>query len=126
MTFSSLYSNVPGYNHRRCKLRRNQTKAESVFWQEVRNKKLGYKFRRQFQIGSYIVDFYCRELQLIIELDGPIHQYQATYDKNRENWLKKGGFFIVRYLNDEVLFEREAMLRHLIKVMQERKLDITR
>ena len=124
MTYSPLHSNTYEYKNRRAKLRRNQTKAESILWQELRNKKLGYKFRRQFQLGLYVVDFYCRELRLVIELDGPIHQHKAEYDKYRENWLKQRGFFVLRYINDEVLFEREAMMRHLLKSIKNREQNI--
>jgi len=91
----------------------DQTKAEEVLWQELRNKKLGFVFRRQFQIQKFIVDFYCHELRLVVELDGPIHAEQKEYDLFRTVKLEKIGLLVVRYRNDQVLFEREAMLQDL-------------
>ena len=107
-------------------LRSNPTKAEQVFWYEIRDgSKLGYKFRRQVSIDSFIVDFYCHTLQLIIELDGPVHEEQKEYDKSREEILKKKGYMIVRFENDQVLFEREKVieeLRRLISQIKNKKL----
>ena len=79
-------------------LRSNPTKAEQVFWYEIRDwNTLGCKFRRQVSIDSFIVDFYCHELRLIIELDGPIHEDQKDYDKRREKFLRANGYRIVRF-----------------------------
>ena len=88
--------------------------SEKVLWQELRMKKLGYKFRRQFNIGRYIVDFYCNDLKLIIELDGPIHENREVYDSNRQKWIENEGFIFIRYKNDEVLFDREAVMQDII------------
>ncbi len=98
---------------KRRSLRRNNTKAECVLWQELRNKKVGYLFRRQVSIGRFIVDFYCHELRLIIEVDGPIHEEQKEYDTWRELHLRSQGYVVIRFLNDEVLFERETVLQCL-------------
>lgn len=122
MSHAALFLNTKDYNDRRKKLRLSATKAEKVLWQELKDKKLGYKFRRQFQIKRYIVDFYCRELRLIIELDGPIHQYQQKYDKLRTKNLEKLGLLVVRYLNDQVLFEREKVLSELQMLCAKRAL----
>ncbi|HRH23753.1 MAG TPA: endonuclease domain-containing protein [Candidatus Magasanikbacteria bacterium] len=113
MTYASLHSNTSDYIGRRRRLRVDQTKAEEVLWQELRNKKLGFVFRRQFQIQKFIVDFYCHELRLVVELDGPIHAEQKEYDLFRTVKLEKIGLLVVRYRNDQVLFEREAMLQDL-------------
>ncbi len=126
MTYSPLHSNKKEYISRRTKLRRNQTKAEQVLWYELKTKRLGFKFRRQFQIGKYIVDFYCHELRLIIELDGPIHEHQQFYDKQRQVWLENQGYKVIRYLNDEVLFDRDAVLAHLCSEMTKRKSEVLR
>lgn len=110
MQYKKYFKNKSDYITRRKNLRRTQTKAEYVLWQELRRKALGYTFRRQFQIGIYIVDFYCHELKLIIELDGPIHERQKEYDEKRQGWLERQGFLVLRFKNDEVLFERERIL----------------
>ncbi len=95
----------------RRRLRRRNTKAEYVLWQELRASKRDWKFRRQVGIGKFIVDFYCHELRLIIELDGPIHQYQKEYDRRRQSWLESRGYIVIRFLNDEILFERDIALQ---------------
>ena len=65
---------TPHLMHRSARLRENETEAEKVFWQLVKDNKVsGYKFRRQHALAHYVVDFYCHKLQLIIELDGSIH-----------------------------------------------------
>ena len=125
MDYQDYFKNKPEYLLRRSKLRRNQTKSEKVLWHELKAKRFGgFRFRRQFQIGKYIVDFYCHSLRLIIELDGPIHEHQSEYDRKREKWLVKQEYVVVRYLNDEVLFEREAMLRHLAEVVKKRNIEV--
>ena len=92
---------------KRKKPRSLPTKAEYVLWQELREQKIGYRFRRQVSIDAFIVDFYCHELKLIIEVDGPIHEEQKEYDYEREEYLKNLGYFILRFTNEEVLFCRE-------------------
>ena len=100
-------------------LRSTQTKAEEVFWYEIRNSRTGYKFRRQVSIDNFIVDFYCHELRLVIELDGPIHEEQKDYDLQRNGILKEKGYVIVRYKNDEILFERERVMKELREFCQQ-------
>lgn len=81
------------------------TLAEILLWSELRSKKVeGYKFRRQQPIFDYIVDFYCHELKLIIEVDGEIHSLyeQAEKDKKRNRILKINGFNILHFSNYEV------------------------
>lgn len=102
------------YKERRRQLRLLGTKAERVLWQELKNDRLIYKFRRQVSIGPFIVDFYCHELRLVIELDGPIHKYQEDYDRHREDWLRSRGYSVIRFTNDEVLFEREVALQMIL------------
>ena len=95
------------------KLRKNQTPAEEIFWQVVRNRQfLNLKFRRQHQIESYIADFYCNELSLIIELDGEIHlnKEQAIKDNDRDEYLTSLGFITYRFTNDEILNDIEKVL----------------
>jgi 5-methyltetrahydrofolate--homocysteine methyltransferase len=103
---------------------RNQpTKAEEILWNGLKNKQLeGCKFRRQHIIGGYIVDFVCLEKQLIIEVDGLIHQLpeNKASDAERSAWLESKGYRVVRFTNDEVLSQYEqvidAILHHLSAV----------
>lgn len=93
-------------------LRKNMTDAERRLWQHLRSKQtLGYKFRRQEPIGSYIVDFVCYEKKLIIEVDGGQHlEKQAEYDKARDAWLKEQGFTVLRFWNNHVLGNTDGVL----------------
>ncbi|WP_320111206.1 DUF559 domain-containing protein [Draconibacterium orientale] len=87
------------------KLRNNSTFAEVILWDEVLKQKQlkGYSFLRQRPIGNYIVDFFCKDLKLIIELDGTIHRFQKSKDKKREEDLKAMGYKIIRFQNQEIL-----------------------
>ena len=73
-------------------LRKNMTDAERVLWRLIRNRQVeGRRFRRQFSIGNYIVDFICLEKRLIIEVDGGQHIERVSYDQRRTAWLEKKG-----------------------------------
>ncbi|MGB7001728.1 MAG: HsdR family type I site-specific deoxyribonuclease [Halobacteriota archaeon] len=99
-------------------LRKNQTEAEIIFWELVKNKKLlGLKFRRQHQIGHYIVDFYCHSERLIIELDGEVHNTpeQKTKDGKRDKYLKSLGNRILRVNNTELFENTENVLKVIEK-----------
>ena len=84
-------------------LRHNATPAEQILWKYLSGKQLlRLKFRRQHVIQHYIVDFYCREKKLVIEVDGGTHLGQKTYDKKREAYLSNKGFKIMRFSNIEI------------------------
>jgi len=98
-------------------LRKTETIAEKKFYSEIlKNKKLsGYKFTRQKPIGNYIIDFYCAKLKLAIEIDGEVHVFQNSRDKERDNILKQEfGLKIIRYTNDDVLNNENKILNDLI------------
>lgn len=86
-------------------LRRKATPAEQMLWVFLRGNNFGIRFHRQLNINQYIVDFCCWKEKFIIEVDGKIHERPeiAEYDKVRENDLKKLGFKILRFSNDEVM-----------------------
>ena len=83
-------------------LRREMTPAEKLLWQEVRANKLGVRFRRQQVIQGFIVDFYCHQAGLVIEVDGDIHDLQKEEDERREKVLGEMGLRVVRFQNDEI------------------------
>jgi len=91
-------------------LRNNQTRAERALWQYLRKRQVGVKFRRQQSLGPYIADFVCFEKRLIIEIDGGQHQEQIEYDETRTAWLKRQGYKILRFWNNEVLNEMEGVI----------------
>ena len=86
-------------------LRQEMTPAEKFLWQELRGNKLGVHFRRQQVIAGFIVDFYCHEAGLVIELDGDIHEgeTQKETDANRDKVLAELGLRIIRFRNEEIL-----------------------
>ncbi len=103
-------------------LRKNQTDAELLLWQQLRSRHLGgYKFRRQFPIEPYIADFVCLELKLIIELDGGQHADQISYDNRRSLFLEQRGFKVIRFWNNDVIENIEGVLEAISLVI----LDIT-
>ncbi len=86
------------------KNRRQSTKAERILWEHLRNRNLGYKFRRQHPISDFIADFYCHECKLIIEIDGEYHNEleQQQYDKGRTYILNELKVTVIRFTNHEV------------------------
>ena len=98
-------------------LRKKMTDAERVLWQYLRLKQIaGYKFRRQCSIGSYVVDFACFEKKLIIELDGGQHIDQMAYDSKRTKWLESQGFHVMRFWNNQVLKETQAVVETISNI----------
>jgi very-short-patch-repair endonuclease len=86
------------------KLRNESTLSEILLWKEIQNRKmLGYRFTRQKPIGNYIVDFYCSELKLVIEIDGDSHR-EENFDKDlkRQKWLESIGLTVLRFCDLEV------------------------
>ncbi len=100
-------------------MRTNSTEAESLMWQILRAKRfMNLKFRRQHVIALYIVDFYCHELGLVIELDGSQHSTDDAleYDAERTKFLKALDLKVVRYWNHDVLRRADVVLEDLLNV----------
>jgi len=97
------------------KLRREMTPAEKILWKELRTNKLnGLHFRRQQIVHGYFADFYCHQHELIVELDGAIHELQKEYDADREEYLVALGFRIVRFTNEEISRNLEGVLQKIV------------
>ena len=80
-------------------LRKNITIAENRLWYYLRNRRLnGYKFIRQYIIGCYIVDFVCRDIKLVVEIDGGQHSTATGYDQSRTDFLMQQGYSVIRFL----------------------------
>jgi very-short-patch-repair endonuclease len=97
-------------------LRHSQTEAEQKLWSFLRNRQLkGKKFRRQHAIADYVVDFYCHECKLAIELDGNHHNSQEAkeYDRARTVLLNECGVTVLRFWNEEVMKDAEKVLQKI-------------
>jgi very-short-patch-repair endonuclease len=82
-------------------------------WQQLRARKLRYKFNRQLPIGPYFADFLCRELNLIIEIDGASHDRSVDYDARREDYCRSRGYPILRFSNADVMENLEGVVSHV-------------
>ena len=105
-------------------LRKNQTLAEKRFWNIVRKRKiLGFRFLRQKPILSYIVDFYCAKLKLVIEIDGDIHNESKEADMIRTNDLETLGIKVIRFTNHQVTNQLPSVIEQLrIEITSHREL----
>ena len=93
------------------RLRRTMTDAERRLWQGLRGRQMhGHKFRRQYPLCGYVVDFVCLEASLVIEADGGQHAEQTAYDEERTRKLEQSGFRMMRFWNDEILRNTEIVL----------------
>ena len=103
--------------------RKNQTIAEDVLWQNIRNNKLGVKVRRQHAVRGYIVDFALLEVKLVVEVDGEYHneEQQKIYDEARAGYLKEFGLNIIRFSNDEVLSDIHTVIEKIKDEIQVQK-----
>ena len=109
-------------------LRKNMTPSEKILWEAIRRKQLKqYRFLRQFPIvcsainGAvyfYIADFYCHQLNLVIEVDGPIHDYQKEQDYNRDLVMQELGLRILRIKNDELIDLETALHKITLFIAQ--------
>jgi very-short-patch-repair endonuclease len=91
-------------------MRHTPTRAEEILWQRLRNRKvMGYKFRRQHAIDRFVLDFYCSELMLCIEVEGDIHQYTQEEDTIRSEFLESLGIIILRFSNDQIIYPIETV-----------------
>lgn len=93
--------------------KKNATEAEQKLWEAVRDRKLGYKIRRQHAIGIFIADFLVLEKKLVIEVDGEIHQNQKEYDEERTRFLNNEGYTVIRFTNHEVINDLESVLEKI-------------
>ena len=93
--------------------RKKPTEAEAILWDYIKKRQLGQPFRRQHIIGDYIVDFACVPSKLIVEIDGGYHQLpnQQMNDKQRQEWLEKRGFTVLRFSNEEIIADTDNVIK---------------
>ncbi|MBL8030156.1 MAG: endonuclease domain-containing protein [Candidatus Doudnabacteria bacterium] len=109
--------NNPKYKRRRKELRNNLGLPEILLWNQLKNSKLGVKFRRQYGVGAYIIDFYCHGNSLGIELDGETHNNSKAqeYDKTRTEYIFNQNIKIIRFQNVEVLNNLNGVVEEIKK-----------
>jgi len=101
-------------------MRKLPTEREKRLWLALRAKRLaGFKFRRQKVIGPNIVDFAARQPMLVIEVDGDSHASQDDYDKRRSAFLEKCGYRVLRYTNQDVMMNMEAVLTNILEAAEQ-------
>jgi very-short-patch-repair endonuclease len=106
-----------GLKERARSLRKNQTDAEHRLWKLLRAKRFdGWKFRRQYPIGGYIVDFACPSARLIVEADGGQHA-ESAYDARRDVWLGAQGWRVIRFWNTDILTNEESVLTAVLAAL---------
>jgi len=107
--------NKSQYKERRQLLRNNMPTPELKLWQILRNKQMGYKFRRQHSIGNYVVDFYSPKLKLVIEVDGDSHYIgnAQNYDKIRDKYLNSLGIKVLRVKNSDIMNNIEGVYLYI-------------
>ena len=100
-------------------LRHDPTAPERLLWSILRGRQLdGLKFRRQHPMEPYIVDFYCADEQLVVELDGKSHNDAADYDSRRSEYLSKLGLTVFRVANDDVLTNLDGVAVGVLQVVR--------
>jgi len=118
-------NNKPQLKKTRQKLRKNMPKSEIIFWQKIRGRQLGVKFRRQFSVENFILDFYSPEIKLGIEIDGDSHfmsNESLLKDKSRDKiLLERYGIKILRFTNTEVKENIDGCLEELLKEIEDIK-----
>jgi len=112
-----LYNKTSEEKIRR-ELRQKETPVEQMLWSRLRNRLLcNVKFRRQYSVGKYVIDFYSPELKLAIEADGSIHDVEENKEKDeiRQNYLENFGIVFIRIKNEEYLYDPDAAISRIEK-----------
>jgi very-short-patch-repair endonuclease len=107
-------------------MRKEPTSAEDLLWQKLRKKQLGgYKFRRQHPVGYFMVDFYCADARLVIEVDGSIHEQQQEYDELRQAYIESLGLRVLRFENAHVVQQIQGVLERIAEALETPFLSFT-
>ncbi|HET9135353.1 MAG TPA: endonuclease domain-containing protein [Candidatus Kapabacteria bacterium] len=112
------FNNRSSLKEKRRALRREPTRAEAELWNGLRNNRCGgYKFRRQHSLGPFIVDFYCPEVHLAVEVDGVTHDDPdiEQYDRHREEYLIDNGIAVIRFTDGEVLWSVDLCIKKILE-----------
>ena len=102
-------------------LRNNSTLSEILLWKQIKNKALGVEFKRQVPMLEFIVDFYCQEIRLAIEVDGNIHDFRYIEDAQRQEEIEKYGVTFIRFSNKEIKYNMLSVISSLEAKIEELK-----
>lgn len=112
---------------RRQGLRKSAPPAEVILWQYLKGRQLdGRKFRRQFSLGGYVVDFYCPELRLVIEVDGPLHFVSIEarlYDQERQQYIESLSINVLRFTNTDIYNNIDGVIESIFHSVKDIKID---
>ena len=114
-----LFNAKPGKARRKV-LRNAMPKAEVIVWTALKNDQLGFRFRRQYGIGPYFIDFYCPKLKLAVEVDGPSHfltDEQKEHDKKRTDFLTQQGITVFRCTNIDIYENLQGVVAAIIDII---------
>ncbi len=120
--------NISSLRDRRRELRKNQTPQEKILWHYIRNDQLGVRFRRQFGIGGYILDFYCPKNKLAIEVDGEVHNTieAKEYDYVRDKFTQGANIRVLRFTNSQIQNSLELVLQTIMQALKSEALPLTK
>ena len=125
MHYPSAKANATEQKEQRKSLRSNMTSAEALLWRALKGRGTGgMKFRRQQGVGPFILDFYCPEHRLGIEIDGSSHDYKYEYDEKRTEYLRSQGIRLLRFSNQQVFTSMQGVLAEIAREAN-RDTDIT-
>lgn len=112
---------------KRRQLRKNITKAEKLIWEKLRDRQLeNCKFRRQYSVEKFVIDFYSPELKLAIEIDGETHFQDgaAEYDKERQEFIEAAGINFIRFTNNDVYANLSGVLESIAEKVRELRYNV--
>ena len=112
----TILYNIKQMEEARRLLRKDQTQAEEILWDALRNRRLeNKKFRRQYSVGNFVLDFYCTQERLAIEADGSVHDSRESqqYDMHRTEAINDIGIKVIRFKNEEILNDLPKVLERI-------------
>ena len=112
---NNIVYNQPCFKSIRKQLRQQEISAEKMLWSKIRNKQQEYKFRRQYSVGRYVLDFYCSKVKLGIEVDGATHgaRKEIKKDIEKENFINRFGIKIIRFINIDIYDHIDGVLMEI-------------
>ncbi len=120
MHYPTAKANTSEQKEYRKALRNNMTTAEAMLWRVLKGRGAGgMKFRRQQGIGPFVLDFYCPEHRLGIEIDGSSHDYKYEYDEKRTEYLREQGIRILRFSNRQVFTSIQGVLNEIVNAVHQ-------